>query len=93
MRLFFKDLITNELFPMECQLSDTIDNIKYQIMIHQGLSLSSSDIYIDIYHKNEEFYPKQSEICEMDITFPCGTMEQYQIKEGDMILFMYHLGA
>lgn len=93
MRLFFKDLVTDELFPMECQSSDTIDNLKHQFMIHQGLSLSPSDLFIDVFHPQEESYPSHSEMCEMDVTFPCGTLEQYQIEEDDVILFVYHLGA
>lgn len=93
MRLFFKDLVTDELIPVECQTTDTIDNLKYQFMIYQGLSLSPSDLFIDVFHQQEDSYPIHSEICEMDVTFPCGTLEQYQIKEDDIILFIYHLGA
>ena len=93
MRLFFKDLVTDELIPIECQLSDTVDHLKHQFMIYQGLSLSPSDLFIDVFHRQEESYPSHTEQGEMDSTLPQETLEQYHIKEDDIILFMYHLGA
>lgn len=49
MRLFFKDLVTGELFPMECNSTDSTVTLKYKFLTHQALSISVADVMMDFY--------------------------------------------
>jgi hypothetical protein len=88
MKLFFKDLVTDELIPVVCESTDTLENLKYQFMAYQSLSLCPSDIHIEVLHEsNQEIHS------DLDLPPIMGTIEELGIKDDDIILFMYSIGA
>lgn len=93
MRLLCNDLVTNEIFVLYCDLTDTIEIVKKHFLIHQNLFLSPSDLTIDIFYLHGNPFPSIKDLSETDVAQHETTLEEYAIQEDDVLLFAYPIGA
>ncbi len=92
MKLLLNDMVTGEIIPIECEPADTIQSIKYQFLMYQSLSLSIADLHMDVVH-NTNTKEDTNEKTEFDTPASIGTLEELCVQEGDLLLFIYTLGA
>jgi hypothetical protein len=84
MKLYFKDLVTDELFPVECQPTDTITNLKHHFLTYQPMPLSISELTVEFCRQKDARHIPQKENTTLS-----GTLEENGVEEYDLVLFIY----
>ncbi len=96
MKLFIKDLVTDELFSLTCDPTDTISSIKHQILMHQHIPHSANEITMVLYHSPDDIYDQDSseysENNDNDKPLHSGLVQDYGIHEGDILMILYPMG-
>jgi hypothetical protein len=95
MKLFIKDLVTDEFFSLTCDSTDTIQSIKHQILMHQHIPHSANELTMVLYLSPDEsdmYEQDSSEYSENnhnDKPLHTGLVKDYGIEEGDILIVIY----
>lgn len=94
MKLFVKDLVTDELFSIHCEPTDTIASMKHQILMHQNIRRPIHDLTVVVYVPPNHYEKEDSEYSEQpqkDKPLQSGLLQDYAIQEEDILMILYPL--
>jgi hypothetical protein len=95
MKLFIKDIVTDDLFSLECDPTDTIESIKHQILMHQSIPLSIHDLTVILYVPPNDSYlydsrsSEYSEETDPDKPLQTGLLQEYGITDQNILMVIY----